>query len=134
MEDDKVRVEVFAIYGDIHAVKSCKELEAFKSKLLGSQILSKGESLNLSELANLKLTENDNPLLVKVIGMKKDYNDKPFENISGNAQIAGCASCGTLACCPSPGKCFNCGDCGLVCSAPKPPADEPPLDDGTVGK
>lgn len=136
MKDGKVLVEVFAVYGDIHAVKSCKELEAFKSKLLGSQVLSKGESLNLSEFANLKRTENEDPLLVKIVGMKKDYNDNPIEKISGAAQTpAGCGFCGTLACCPSPGKCIGCGDCGLVCNTEKqPPKHETPPADDTVGK
>lgn len=120
MEGGKVRVEVFAVYGDIHAVKSCKELAAFKNKLLGSQILNKGESLNLSELANLKRTENEEPLFVKIVGMKKDYNDNPFEKTSGIAQVSGCGSCGNLLCCPAPGKCLGCGDCGLVCRGPNP--------------
>jgi len=115
-ENGKVRVEVFAVYGDISGVKSCKELEAFKSKSLGSQVLGKDESLNLSELANLKLSENEESLQVKIVGMKKDFNDNPFQKISGTAQLPDCGSCGTLFCCPSPGKCISCGDCGLVCS------------------
>lgn len=115
VENGKVRVEVFAVYGDIHAVKSCEELENFKSNLLGSQVLSKGESLDLSKLANLKQSENGESLQVKIVGMKKDFNDNPFEKISGTAQVSGCGYCGSLACCPNPGKCLQCGDCGLVC-------------------
>lgn len=128
IENGKVRVEVFAVYGDIRTVKTCKELATFKSKSLGSQTLSKGETLNLSALANLKGAENESPLLVKIVGMKKDFNDDPLKNVSHTVQVSGCTSCGTLACCPNPGKCFQCGDCGLVCnikgSAPQEDATE----------
>lgn len=136
IKDGKVQVDVFAIYGDIHAVKSCKELEVFKSKLLGSRTLSKGESFNLSELANLKRSENEDSLTVKIVGMKRDYNDNPFEKTSGALQVSGCGSCGSIQCCPVAGKCMGCGDCGIVCNTdkPKPPTDEPPPAEETVGK
>jgi hypothetical protein len=127
IENGKVRVEVLAVYGDIRNVKSCNELDAFKSKSLGSQVLGKGESLNLSELANLKQSENNESLQVKIVGMKKDFNDNTFEKVSATAQLPGCGSCGNTICCPNAGKCIECGDCGLVCNGG---GDNPPPQDG----
>ena len=130
MVNGKVRVEVTAVYGDIRAVKSCKGLNAFKQTLLGSKTLNKGESLNLSELANLKLSENEAPLVVEIVGMKKSYNDNPYQKSSGAAQLPGCGNCGDVVCCPYPGKCIGCGDCGLICDTKKPkePGHEVPQD------
>lgn len=126
MEGDKVQVEIFAIYGDIRGVKSCDDLDGVKSKLISSKVLDKGELLNLSELAHLKTTENAETLNLKIVGFKKNFNEVYTEKISGAAQIPGCGTCGQLDCCPAPGKCIACGDCGLVCQRPpREPNPEP---------
>lgn len=93
-------------------------------------ICSKGESLNLSKLAGLKLSENEAALVVEIVGIKKDYNDNPYQKTSKSVEGVECGYCGNLSCCPYPGQCMGCGSCGLVCNneKPKQPGPEVPQD------
>ena len=137
MEKGKVRVRVFAIYGDIRGIKSCDDLDTVKTKFIGSKILDKDGILNLSEFAQLKPNENNETFNLKIVELKKRFNEI-YKKVSNRMQTSGCATCGDLQCCPNPGKCRGCGDCGTVCKEEPPhtPGDpgEPEPGDSPVGK
>lgn len=114
-ESDGVRVEVSAIFGDIGKVERCSDLNTLPRRLLFSRVLNRGETLNLSQLIGLKRKANEAPLMLKIVGARRNYADDPFEKISATVQIPGCGSCGNTVCCPDPNRCIRCGDCGIVC-------------------
>jgi hypothetical protein len=110
--NDKVQVKVYALYGDVSKVSSCKDWEQLKSQFVGEFTAAKGEEFQVKELSTLGASFGERPLTVSIVPVK----------LKARAQLdpiivtaCHCGSCGNLSCCPNEGYCMGCGPCGDAC-------------------
>jgi len=110
MEGDKVKVTVFGLIGEAGNIKTCKEWNALKSIKIGSFVAGLDEEVTISQLRYYGVSFETGDLKFRVVPKKAFPRD--LEAAGGEC---GCGSCGGLQCCPNPGYCINCGECGRVC-------------------
>lgn len=102
-----VRVVVTALVADGRKIKgaTCTDLDKWPARPVGSYTLSPGDNLVLSGLARYGLRN----VALSVAAM-------PARLVAAAASpnTSLCCDCG-VTCCPNPGKCIGCGDCGQCC-------------------
>jgi hypothetical protein len=99
LDGSSIKFEVSAVLDGLEGVKSCEQLKALKVKLLGTYSGKVGDVIHVAEANRFSPT----PINVKIIKMMV-------------SEEGDCCVCGSLSCCPNPGKCFDpCGTCGLCC-------------------
>ena len=109
MEGNKVKVEIYAVFGNIDASQNCAARAALKSSLIATRLAGKGEVVTVVELDNLGLKPKDGPLTFRVVS-----NTLPLP--SKNSDDCICAVCSGIGCCPDgEGRCPQCSACGEVC-------------------
>jgi hypothetical protein len=111
--NDQVQVKVYALYGDVSNLTSCKEWEQLKSSYVGEYTAGSGGQFVVKELNDMGVSFGENPLTVRIVSMKVAPRSPQVEPIEVVA--CQCAGCGGLSCCPNDGKCMTCGDCGSAC-------------------
>lgn len=111
MEGDKVKVTVFGLIGEAGNIKTCKEWNALKSIKIGSFVAGLGEEVTISQLRDYGVSFETGDLKFRVVP-KKVFRQLDWEASGGRCD---CGSCGGLQCCPNPGFCIGCGECGSVC-------------------
>ncbi|MDQ3802542.1 MAG: hypothetical protein M3416_01610 [Acidobacteriota bacterium] len=110
MEGDEVKVTVFALIGDASNIIKCRDWDSLKSIKIETYVAGLDEEVSISKLGDYGVNFEDGVLKFRVVPRKV------FPQWGGWAgEGCGCASCGTLQCCPNPGYCINCGKCGFVC-------------------
>lgn len=116
MVGNKVEVKVSVLYGDAGGVKTCADWDALKESPIASYTLSDGEEVTVKQLSNLGPNFKDGKLTFRAVPLKAalrpDGDDDDLK--------CGCATCqdGTV-CCPAPGYCMQCSNCGQVCCKSK---------------
>lgn len=111
MEGDRVRVTVYALSGDANHIITCRDWEALQSNLVGSYLARLDETVQLLKLKDYGVGVGDAPLTFRVVP-RRVLSPIPQEALGTGC---GCASCDGLICCPNPGYCLTCGQCGAVC-------------------
>jgi hypothetical protein len=111
--DDLIIVETFLVVGHLESPELCRQIDELPNYSLGIAVLRQGESRTLSlqgKSATISLgdssqlqTQGDDLVLTD----PQDPSGRPLE--------PPCCTCGALKCCPNPGKCLGCGNCGLCC-------------------
>lgn len=121
MEGDKVRVTVYAVYGDASAAKSCSDWKALRASVLTSHIAGNGEAVTLNELTNLGVKLSEGALTFRVVP-NKNVPASPSTPTSAATAAATddciCALCNGMGCCAGSGECVRCNHCGPVCCFP----------------
>lgn len=107
MDAGKVKVTIYAIYGDASAAKSCSDWKSLKAVAISSYNISEGETVSVSELSGVNL--GGKQLTFRVVPVKISPTDA-----STNPNDCICAVCNGRGCCPSYGDCEDCG-CGPIC-------------------
>jgi hypothetical protein len=116
--NDKVQVKVYALYGDVGKVSSCKDWEQLKAHFVGNFTAANGEAFQVKELNSLGVSFGERPLTVNVVNFKM----KPRAQVILDPVVVtacACGTCGGLECCPNEGYCLGCGPCGDVCCKKK---------------
>jgi hypothetical protein len=114
MEGDKVKVTVYALLGDaddIRNIKSCKDWDSLKSVDVGTYTVGLDEEVSITKLRDYGIRFENGDLTFRVVPKKVFPQHSPLDG-GGDC---GCASCGGLQCCPNPGYCIGCGECGQAC-------------------
>jgi hypothetical protein len=113
MENDKVRVDVYALIGDTDNIINCRDWKNLKAISVGTYVAGLDEDVSLLKLRDygVRLGGKD-PLTFRVVP-KRTLSPLPAPD--GGSGSCDCASCGGLICCPNPGFCLNCNPCGSVC-------------------
>lgn len=119
MENDKVSVSVYAVYGDTSAVKSCEDWKQLKESFIGTYVAGEGEKVQLASLRDAGARLGDEPLTFQIVPKKAAAAPAALNNPGGGG--CECGTCGGLTCCPRPGFCLGCGSCGDVCCAAQGP-------------
>ena len=117
MEGNKVKVTVYALIGDesdIENVKSCKDWDSFESVTVGTYVAGLDEEVSVTKLRNFGVNFETGDLKFRIVP-KKTFQQMDIPLGSDDSGDCGCASCGTLQCCPNPGYCIGCGVCGRAC-------------------
>lgn len=91
-----IHVEFDGLRSDLNSLTSCQQMAALSGVPLGSYDLAKGSPMHISAPAEFPMPN----LTVSLIPVD-DYHC--------------CCGCKTLRCCPNPGKCIDCGQCGSCC-------------------
>lgn len=119
MENDKVSVSVYALYGDTSAVKNCEDWKELKESLIGVYVAGEGEKVQLASLRDANGTSADEALTFQIVPKKAAAAPVALNNPGGGT--CECGTCGGLTCCPKSGFCLGCGSCGDVCCAAQLP-------------
>jgi hypothetical protein len=114
MDDGKVKVTVFLLKGDPTNIISCKELDQLKATKIDTFVVGLNKEVAITKLRKYGVNFEKGDLKFRVV-LKKVFPDLGGLGEEG----CGCATCGGLLCCPNPGKCINCGSCGLACCIPE---------------
>jgi hypothetical protein len=118
-DGDKLKVSVYALYGDLGRVKTCDDYNGFEKKFVASYVAGPGEKVTVSKLNDLGVTFKQGELTFKVVpkrAVEKPGSIQPASYSPVQRQCE-CGSCGGLSCCPNTGYCLGCGSCGDVCCA-----------------
>ena len=107
MDSGKVKVTVYAIYGDANAAKSCSDWKSLKAVAISSYNISEGETATVSEMSGVNL--GGKQLTFRVVPMEISLT-----SASAASNDCICAVCNGRGCCPNYMDCENCG-CGPVC-------------------
>ncbi len=113
MDGDKVKVTVFALIGDASNVTTCKGWDDLKSVEVDTLVAGLDEEVSVTKLRARGVKFENGDLKFHVVPVKTFPLSLPM-----NAPGCGCASCGSLQCCPNSGYCIGCSDCGYACCNP----------------
>lgn len=123
MRGARVKVEVYAVSGDLTKAQSCADRLLLPSKLLATHTVEKNETATVAgagwsatitaverrpePAASSKGQGGGQPSIVKTSTQLEQV-----EPVAGDCGCAGCA--GGIRCCPNKGDCMQC-PCGTVC-------------------
>jgi hypothetical protein len=113
MDGDKVKVTVYALIGDvsdIKTIKNCKDWDALETIIIGTYTAGLDEEISITKLRDFGIRFETGDLKFRVV--PKRQIRMPLD---GPGDTCGCASCGTLECCPNPAHCIGCAECGQAC-------------------
>jgi len=113
MDVGKVKVNIFALYGDASAAKSCSDWRSLKAVVVATYTIGEGESITVSELSERGIKLGERQITLRVVPAKPML----LKTSASNDCI--CAVCDGRGCCAGPGECVDCG-CGPIC-CPLPP-------------
>lgn len=116
---NKLKVSVYALYGDASRIKTCEDYNRLEKKFVASYVAGQGEKITVSRLNDLGVTFKQGALTFKVVpkrAVEKPASVAPASYSPAQRQCE-CGRCGGLSCCPSSGFCLGCGSCGDVCCA-----------------
>lgn len=113
MENDKVKVIVYALIGKTDNIQTCRDWDSLKAITVGTYVAGLDEEVSLYKLRDYGVNIGKDPLTFRIVP-KRTLSPLPAAVING-PDSCDCASCGGLICCPNPGYCINCGSCGSVC-------------------
>ncbi|HEX8456392.1 MAG TPA: hypothetical protein VF656_03640 [Pyrinomonadaceae bacterium] len=110
LEKDKVRVTVYAIYGDLTGIQKCEDLNSLKTVKVGSYVAGEDKEVSVSDLRKYGVRMEKDPFKFRVI------SKTIFAPVPNNPapDSCGCMLCNRATCCPNPGYCVDC-DCATVC-------------------
>ncbi|HXG94796.1 MAG TPA: hypothetical protein VNN73_20830 [Blastocatellia bacterium] len=118
--EDTILIETSVAIGHISSIEWCKQIDELPNYPLSIDVLKQGESKRFgptdsSGLQPFKVTIRFGD--ESVISTLDDSIPIEEQDPSGRptGPPPGCCSCGTLTCCPNPGKCIGCGNCGQCC-------------------
>lgn len=109
LEKDKVRVTVYAIYGDIQGLKKCADLDALKTVKVDSIVAGPDEEVRVLKLGDYGVKMEKDPFTFRVVS--KSIYAPVYDLETGGCP---CMTCDLVTCCPNPGYCVPC-DCVTVC-------------------
>lgn len=112
VEKGKVRVNVYALYGDTQGIKRCEDLDALKTVKVDSIVAGLGKEVRVLKLRKYGVKMENDPFTFRVISKSIFAPNDP-----GPGSGCSCLSCELQTCCPNPGYCNNC-DCGTICCRP----------------
>jgi hypothetical protein len=113
MENDKVKVTVYALVGKIGDITTCRNWNSLKAITVATYVAGVDEEVAMSKLLDYGVGVDNKPLTFRVVP-KRVLSPLPVP-VDGDSPQCECASCQGLICCPNPGACLNCGSCGSVC-------------------
>lgn len=114
MEGNKVKVTVSVVIGDTSNIKTCKDWDSLKSIPIGTYTAGLDDEVSIVKLRDYGVKFESGDLKFRIVP-KKTFALSPVMNKPLGSGDCGCASCGTLQCCPNPGFCLGCGECGSAC-------------------
>lgn len=102
VQGDALHFKLLAVLDKLPATPTCDSMKELKTELIASYVAREGE-------------------VIRVSGFEK-FGVAPFKVRALSATAAqfcgeGCCCCGSLSCCPNPGWCLQCGQCGLCCNS-----------------
>ena len=112
MRGERVEVTVYAVFGDTSQIYSCKDWNSLRSEKVASYVADLGDKVSMTKLTELGVKFGESPLSFNVVA-KKNFAAVGLPTQDGGD--CGCGGCGGLLCCPNPGYCLRCGNCGDVC-------------------
>jgi hypothetical protein len=115
MDGGKVKVTVFALYGDAASAQSCADWKAPKASAAASYLAGDGETITINELRNLGVSFREGPITFRVVA-----NPAAPAAAAVASSDCICALCNGMGCCPSEGECVRCNQCGPLCCFPAP--------------
>lgn len=108
VEKGKVRVTVYALYGDIKGIKRCEDLDALRAVEVDSFVAGPGQERRVSKLKKFEVRMENDPFTIRVT-TKSIFG--PLDPEGGGCP---CLECELAVCCPNPGFCAPC-QCGTIC-------------------
>jgi hypothetical protein len=114
LENDKVRVTVYAIYGDIEGITNCVDMDALKKVKVDTYLARVDEEVFVKKLRKFNVKMEKDPFTFRVVS-KSIFAPMPSE--PGGAGGCGCMKCNRVNCCPNSGYCVEC-ECVTVCCSP----------------
>lgn len=112
MEDDKLRVTVYALEGEPDDLRTCDDWNSVKARLVDSYLARMDEEVPMTKLKDLGVTMGNEPLTFRAVPKRVLSPLPPQDMLAGNCE---CGACGGTNCCANPGMCLECGSCGFVC-------------------
>lgn len=113
MEGDKVRVTLYLLTGEPDDTRTCSDWDRLTAKSIGSYLAAVDEEVGLVKLREFGVAFGKDPLTFRVVP-KRVLSPVPQEIVGG----CQCSGCGQSNCCPNPGMCLECEECGFVCCRP----------------
>jgi hypothetical protein len=111
MENDKVKVTVYALSGSVGDITTCRDWDSLKAVMVGTYVAGLDDEVALSKLQDYGVGVGQKPLTFRVVP-KRMLSPLPIFHAPDPCE---CGTCGGLICCPNPGQCLNCGSCGSFC-------------------
>lgn len=120
----RVDIEVSVLFGDLERITSCQQLSKMVKEPVGTYSIHldpTGGEITIFDLMNFAVA----PVDVRVVQIKHDGATDEERALIGGGGITpqcsvNCCCCGSIECCPNPGRCIECADCGLCCSREEP--------------
>jgi hypothetical protein len=110
VEKDKVRVNVFVLYGDTQSLTRCEDVDALRTVKAGSYVRGLNQEVQLTILRKYGIKMEKDPFTFRVVSRSIFVPD--VEPMGGTD--CPCLMCESATCCPNPGYCSQC-ECVTVC-------------------
>lgn len=112
-EGDKLRVNVYAVYGDISKAKTCSDMKSLKTTSITSYLVGEGDKVVVSELDKFGIELKEDQLAFRVVPQETPQFIKAATASLQQGCI--CPLCNGIGCCADEGQCRRCSGCGIVC-------------------
>ncbi|HEX5733507.1 MAG TPA: hypothetical protein VF131_11795 [Blastocatellia bacterium] len=118
-DGDEARIKIVALYTrlDYYRLSLCDLLTVAKGREIAAYTIDSGTELRQPEISGVP------EFSVKALkNTSKQVSWKTAAHVAGQTPDGqptppppNCCTCGGLNCCPNPGRCIGCGNCGQCC-------------------
>lgn len=118
LSDDVIIVDSFLVIGHMGSPQWCEEIDKLTNIHISTDLLRRGEVKRFGESDSRMSRISIGYGVQETFRTQDEVPPEGEQDPSGRPPAApkpGCCLCQSLECCPDPGQCLTCGDCGQCC-------------------